>query len=49
MGRVGCRDSRGGDEVQVFGVRRGATCPIHETRQRDRVVDDHRLGVRDPP
>jgi hypothetical protein len=42
MRRIGRRDSRGRDKVQVFGVRRR---PIHGTRQGDGAVDYHR---RDP-
>jgi hypothetical protein len=45
MGCVGRRDCRRRDEVRVFRVRRR---PIHGTRQRDRAVDHHCLGVRDP-
>jgi hypothetical protein len=48
MGRVGCRDSWGRDEVQVFRVWRGAAGPDVGAHQRHRLVDHHRFGVRDP-
>jgi hypothetical protein len=45
MRRIGRRDSRGRDKVQVSGVHRSAAGPIHRTRQGDGAVDYHR---RDP-
>jgi hypothetical protein len=48
IGCVGCRDTRGRDQVEVFGVRRGAAGPVVGTHQCHRVVDYHRFGVRDP-
>jgi hypothetical protein len=48
MLRVGRRDRRGRDKVQVFKVHRGTAGPVHRTRQGDGAVNHHRLGVRDP-
>src|SRR5258707_13481368 len=46
--RIGRRYRRGGNEVQILGVRRRSTGPIVGPHQRDRFVDGHRLGVCDP-
>jgi hypothetical protein len=48
MGRVGCRDSRGRDEVEIFSIYRGAAGPVVGAHQCHRVVDHHRFGVREP-
>jgi len=48
VGHVSLCDSQGRDEVEVFRVCRGAAGPVVGARQRHRVVDHHRLGVRDP-
>jgi hypothetical protein len=46
--RVRACDGRRVDEVEVLGVRRGPTGPVVGALERDRGVNDHRLGVRHP-